>query len=73
MCKYCERKPAYENGVFRYYFNETQLDNAAIVMGVEEDGRIYLSDYEYASYWYPNFCPVCGRQLRDIDPEGDTV
>lgn len=64
MCKYCERKPAYENGVFRYYLNETQLDNAGIVMGIEEDGRIYLSDYEYATYWYPNFCPVCGRPLR---------
>ena len=64
MCKYCERKPMYEDGVFRYYLNETQLDNAGIVMGVEEDGRIYLSDYEYATYWYPNFCPVCGRPLR---------
>ena len=73
MCKYCERKPIYENGVFVYWLNETRLDNSGIVMGIEEDERIYLSDYEYATYWYPNFCPVCGRKLRDIDPEGDTV
>lgn len=64
MCKYCERKPVYENGIFVYWLNETRLDNTGIVMGIKEDGRIYLSDYEYATEWYPNFCPVCGRPLR---------
>lgn len=64
MCEYCERKPAYMNGKFIYWYNETQLDDAGIVMGLDEHEQIYLSDYEYGNKWYPNFCPVCGRQLR---------
>ena len=64
MCKYCERKPVYMNGKFIYWYNETQLDNAGIVMGLDEHEQIYLSDYEYGDKWYPNFCPVCGRHLR---------
>ncbi len=69
MCKYCERKPVFSNGYHMYYENETDLGEpgyAALRIGVDEDGRIYLAALgDDRVIWYPNFCPVCGRPLRE--------
>ena len=70
MCKYCERKPIFvKNEIFFTIDNETDLaykDFTNLSMGVDKEGRIYIAAYgEGTAIWYPNFCPVCGRSLRE--------
>mgnify|MGYP006949205712 FL=1 len=69
-CEYCEMiRPGEEN--------EKELvgdEWAQLHIGCDEDYKIYLKAKGiYDVTWYPNFCPVCGRNLlkyRD-HPEDD--
>lgn len=69
-CEYCEMiRPGEEN--------EKELvgdEWAQLHIGCDEDYKIYLkANGIYDVTWYPNFCPVCGRNLlryRD-HPEDD--
>lgn len=69
-CEYCEMiRPGEEN--------EKELvgdEWAQLHIGCDEDYKIYLkANGIYDVTWYPNFCPVCGRNLlkyRDR-PEDD--
>lgn len=69
-CEYCEMiRPGKEN--------EKELvgdEWAQLHIGCDEDYKIYLkANGIYDVTWYPNFCPVCGRNLlkyRD-HPEDD--
>lgn len=60
-CEYCEMiRPGEEN--------EKELvgdEWAQLHIGCDEDYKIYLkANGIYDVTWYPNFCPVCGRDLR---------
>lgn len=77
MCEYCEIIPQfYEdplNG--KTYYDEEKSQKILnkeswytyLVIGADENGKIYIGPhYEGSSdFWYPNFCPVCGRDLRE--------
>lgn len=85
MCEYCEIIPKLYYSVFSGQMEvddgESQkilMDGwpkADLVIGADRDGKIYMeavSD-EYLEYipWYPNFCPVCGRDLRDQNEKSE--
>lgn len=68
-CEYCEMiRPGEEN--------EKELagddERVQLYIGCDEDYKIYLkANGIYNVTWYPNFCPVCGRDLRHVSPESD--
>lgn len=69
-CEYCEMiRPGEEN--------EKELvgdEWAQLHIGCDEDYKIYLkANGIYDVTWYPNFCPVCGRNLLKYQdhPEDD--
>lgn len=69
-CEYCEMiRPGEEN--------EKELvgdEWAQLHIGCDEDYKIYLKAKGiYDVTWYPNFCPVCGRNLLKYryHPEDD--
>lgn len=73
-CEYCETiRPGEENEKI------LAVDNAdgyydQLVVGCDEDNKIYLRTYgNFGATWYPNFCPVCGRNLLKYSdhPEDD--
>lgn len=74
MCKYCERKPVGTGYKWYPWENEEVLESGSytnLTIGVDSDSRIYLAaNGDDEAIWYPNFCPICGRQF---DSEGDTV
>lgn len=77
MCEYCEIIPQfYEhplNGKTCYDEEKSQkiLHKESwytyLVIGADKNGKIYIGPYYEgaADFWYPNFCPVCGRDLRE--------
>lgn len=85
MCEYCEIIPKLYYSVFSGQMEvddgESQkilLDGwpqADLVIGADRDGKIYMEavSNEYLEYmpWYPNFCPVCGRDLRDQNEKSE--
>lgn len=63
-CEYCKMiRPVEEN--------EKELvgdEWAQLYIGLDEDYKIYLkANGIYDVTWYPNFCPVCGRDLRSVN------
>lgn len=68
MCEYCEKiKPGDENEkiLARDVGNECYDQ---LVMGRDKEDKIYLRAIGiYDATWYPNFCPVCGRDLRPVN------
>lgn len=65
MCEYCEEiKPGDENEkILARDVGDECYDQ--LVMGRDEEDKIYLRAIGiYDATWYPNFCPVCGRDLR---------
>ena len=77
MCQYCEIEPAFTTDSRKrkvYDKDESQkvLDPGGmysqLVIGTDEDGRVFMEADEVANrLWYPNFCPVCGRDLRPVN------
>lgn len=63
-CEYCKMiRPGEENERELVGDEWTQL-----YIGFDEDYKIYLkANGLYDVTWYPNFCPVCGRDLRPIN------
>ena len=74
MCQYCEIEPVFttdSHGRNVYDKDKSQkvLDPGGmysqLVIGTDKDGRVFMEADEVANrLWYPNFCPVCGRDLR---------
>lgn len=77
MCQYCEIEPVFttdSHGRNVYDKDKSQkvLDPGGmysqLVIGTGEDGRVFMEADEVANrLWYPNFCPVCGRDLRPVN------
>lgn len=63
-CEYCEMiRPGEENEKELVGDEWTQL-----YIGCDKDYKIYLkANGLYDVTWYPNFCPVCGRNLRPVN------
>lgn len=41
----------------------------SLTIGTDEQGKVFMqASGEGSVNWYPNFCPVCGRDLR---PNGE--
>lgn len=80
MCLYCEIEPvfttdAHGQDVYDKDKSQKVLDPGGmysqLVMGTDEDNQVFIEADEGANrLWHPNFCPVCGRDLRPIkNPE----
>ena len=77
MCEYCEIEPvfttdAHGHDVYNKDKSQKVLDSGGmysqLVMGTDEDDQVFIEADEGANrMWYPNFCPVCGRDLRPIN------
>lgn len=71
ICKYCTRKPLFNpDGYFDPYENQEMLANGGwseLRIGVDEEGRLIIVGLGEAStdFYYPSFCPECGRRLKD--------
>nr|DAE42282.1 MAG TPA: Protein involved in formate dehydrogenase formation [Caudoviricetes sp.] len=76
MCEFCSIKPVFRHSL---YCGATVYDelksrkilcsgNSDLLMGADENGRIYLAAEDAETMetrrWYPNYCPVCGADLR---------
>ena len=77
MCEYCELEPvfttdAHGHDVYDKDKSQKVLDpggmHSQLVMGTDEDRGIFMEADEGSNrLWYPNFCPVCGRDLRPVN------
>ena len=77
MCEYCEIEPvfakdAHGHDVYDKDKSQKALDPGGmyseLVMGTDEDEQVFIEADEGANrMWYPNFCPVCGRDLRPVN------
>lgn len=75
MCEYCEIKPVFKKDILGYsVYNKEESQrvlrpggmHSDLVMGVDSNGKIYLEADEGQDFlWYPAFCPVCGRSLKN--------
>lgn len=68
-CKYCHQiRKTDEGGRFFEWDNSIGVaegDYTILRIGVDEQGKIRLAAYgEDEAYYYPNYCPVCGRKLK---------
>lgn len=70
MCKYCEMKPKIYDGWYCHY--ESGIDLAtggwtSISIGADPNGEVAMwgSGDGETDFYYPKFCPKCGRRLRD--------
>lgn len=69
MCKYCEQVPNYDPYYpEEYWDNEVDLSLAPtwtkMRMGVSPDHRYYIAAYgDDRAWYYPKYCPECGRKL----------
>lgn len=77
MCEYCEIEPMFKKDILGHSVydkdgSQKVLDPGGmysqLVMGTDEDEQVFIEADEGANrLWYPNFCPVCGRDLRTIN------
>lgn len=77
MCEYCEREPVFTTDALgRDVYDKDKSQKALdpggmysqLVMGTDEDEQVFIeADEGENRLWYPNFCPVCGRDLRPIN------
>ena len=67
-CEYCEMiRPGDENEKILAQDVGNEVYDY-LVMGCDDEDKIYLRAIGiYDATWYPNFCPVCGRDLRPIN------
>ena len=67
----CKIKPLKKNGYLGY--NNDVIDVSkqlvpGIYFGVQHDGKyIIWTHYELNSRYYPKYCPMCGRQLTNVE------
>ncbi len=81
MCEYCEIEPMFKKDILGHSVYDKDKSQKALdpggmysqlVMGTDEDEQVFIEADEGANrLWYPNFCPVCGRDLRPVSPESD--
>lgn len=74
MCEYCGIKPAFQNNISGHCVYDKEGSqrvlapggmHSDLVMGVDENGAVFMeSDEGENNLWYPNFCPICGRNLK---------
>lgn len=75
-CKYCrDRVPKYheDGGGDFFYWEWENSDSLAtgdlctLEMGIDENRKIIIfgNAEELSNYYYPKFCPECGRKLKD--------
>lgn len=74
MCEYCGIKPAFQNNISGHCVYDKEESqrvlahggmHSDLVMGVDENGAVFIeSDEGENNLWYPNFCPICGRNLK---------
>ncbi len=74
-CKYCHIPAAFKTG---WLYTHPQYDEDdsmvtlayggvcdSLTIGTDEQGKVFMqASGEGSVNWYPNFCPVCGRDLR---------
>lgn len=75
MCEYCGIKPAFQNNISGHCVYDKEGSqrvlahggmHSDLVMGVDENGAVFIeSDEGENNLWYPNFCPICGRNLKN--------
>lgn len=71
-CKYCERKPVFNKfGYFDEYENEETICIgiwSSISFGVDENGEfVIVAHGDGPTYYYPKYCPECGRKVKLYD------
>lgn len=70
MCKYCSMKPKLYDTWYCYYESGIELAEGgwtSLYIGADDEGRVAMwgcGDGE-TNFYYPKFCPECGRRLRD--------
>lgn len=73
MCEFCNQEPVFDGEEteenYLDYASEKALSGGGwttLFIGVDAKGRIVLRACGdgYTDNYYPNFCPVCGRDLR---------
>ena len=78
MCEFCSVKPVFRNSWCdgKNVYDEEESRKilcscgmyADLVIGADESGEIYMAaqsaEDSQTIRWYPNFCPVCGADLR---------
>lgn len=69
MCKFCEQTPNYNNHGEDYYWdNEIEIADESgfttLYMGVLHNGKYYIAaSGDDRAWYYPKYCPECGRKL----------
>lgn len=60
MCKYCDTSRIHEENI---------VDSGVgdfFSIGIDKSKKVYLSAWcNDEAVWYPNFCPECGRPLKN--------
>lgn len=74
-CEYCGIMPAYKKDILgKAYYDKYDSQKVLscggmhcdLVIGADQDGKIFMeADEGDDLLWYPNFCPVCGRDLKN--------
>lgn len=69
MCEFCDIKydPSKELGFEREQrFAVVPYCYVQLLRGIDEDGRIFMvaSGEDETCYYYPKFCPDCGKKLK---------
>lgn len=66
-CRYCSRKPVFDDGYFNAFENEEDVGNGCytgLTIGIDIDGNLIISACgDDRSVYYPKYCPECGRKL----------
>lgn len=72
-CKFCKDRVSkyWDDGVDTYFSEFDNSDSMAhsdlidVRMGVDENGKyiIFAIGEETSNYYYPKYCPECGRKL----------
>lgn len=73
MCQYCEIEPVFTKDILGHDVYDKDKSQKVLksggmysdlVIGADSEGGIFMEADEGANaLWYPNFCPVCGRNL----------
>lgn len=70
LCRFCHMRPNFDKfGAFTRANNHIELaagGYSGLYIGPNEKGEtvMYACGEDYSDYYYPKFCPECGRKLR---------
>lgn len=68
-CKICGCKPSFCGDYYDKYESTIELsseDWISLRAGKDENSKVFLyAQGDEECYYYPKYCPECGRKLRD--------